>query len=318
MGLMIDQIGIDDLDALVAFATPFQAEALSRNPALLQPDDNALRQSFQSRIEHGAGVVARQDGNIVGCLLGFGPIENFRPGRNGMYGPVTSCLTAGEQQDLVFTRLLTSLGELPKFAGTQIAAFTVFPHLQDLNASLSLNGFGVRCADSVARIDDLPTTAETDLVIEQVAIADAVSLREVKQSLGFHLASSPVFQEEFQFTPEFIAWASEDRQSVHFAARDGDRIVGFIEATFEGENYLTVHSQMRNICGAGVLPEYRNRGIMRALLVALTNHYRAEGITVLGVDYETQNPNARGFWESLFTPYTWSWERVFDRGWGPV
>lgn len=318
MGIAIDQININDLDMLVDFATPFQADALQRFPALPKPDGNALRASFQTRIERGAGVVARQNGNIVGCLLGFGPIENFRPGRTGMYGPITSCLVAGEQQDLVFTRLLTSLGEMPHFADTQIAAFTVFPELHELNASLSLNGFGVRCADSVVSINDLPTTAETDVAIEQVAIADAVTLREVKQSLGAHLASSPVFQEEFQFTPEFIAWKSEERQSVHFAARAGDRIVGFIEATFEGENYLTIHPQMRNICGAGVLPEYRNRGIMRALLVALANHYRAEGITVLGVDYETQNPNARGFWERYFTPYTWSWERVFDRGWGPV
>lgn len=318
MGIAIAQVGINDLESLVAFATPFQADALQRFPALPQPDDHVLRHSFQSRLERGAGVVARENGDLVGCLLGVGPIENFRPGHFGVYGPITSCLVAGDHQDQVFTRLLTAFGELPQFAGTQIAAFTVFPYLHDLNASLSLNGFGVRCADAVVNIADLPATAETDVVIEQVAIADAVRLREVKQSLGTHLASSPVFQEEFQFTPEFIVWKSENRQSVHFAARDGDRIVGFIEATFEGENYLTVHPQMRNICGAGVLPEYRNRGIMRALLVALANYYRSEGITVLGVDYETQNPNARGFWERFFAPYTWSWERSFDRGWGPV
>ncbi len=107
-------------------------------------------------------------------------------------------------------------------------------------------------------------------------------------------------------------------EALHFAARDGERIIGFIEATFEGENYLTVHPTMRNICGAGVLPEYRGRGVMRALLSVLAEKYRAEGITVLGVDYETQNPQARGFWESVFTPYTWSWERHFDRPWGPL
>ena len=75
---------------------------------------------------------------------------------------------------------------------------------------------------------------------------------------------------------------------------------------------------MRNICGAGVLPEYRNRGIMRALLIALANRYRADGITALGVDYESFNPNARGFWQRYFSPYTWSWERRFDMPWGSV
>lgn len=317
MAFVVEQANADLLDELVAFAEPFQQEALGRYDGLLHPGEHALRASLLKSLDEGVGVVARQKGEIIACLLGIGPFDDFRPGHRGVYAPLCSCLASGPDQDRVFTSMLAEFGNIEALAGVQIAAITTFPHNQELNASLVQNGFGVRCADAVVLIDDLPTNMpDTHLTIEEVPVEDAVSLREVKHVLATHLANSPVYQEMFDFSPEFIAWKSEQRQSVHFAARDGEKVVGFIEATFEGENYLTCHPQMRNICGAVVLPEYRNRGVMLTLLGALANHYRSEGITVLGVDYETQNPEARGFWERYFTPYTWSWERHFDRNWG--
>lgn len=315
----IDLVSNGDLEDLVAFAEPFQQDALAQFPALLHPGEDALLASFQKRMEYGTGVVAREQGNIVGILLGIGPFDHFRPNHRGVYSPLCSCLTSGVDQDRLFTDLLTEYGKVPANAGVQIASITAFPHNQQLNFSLMQNGFGIRCVDSIARISDLPEPDESSsFSIEQVAIADAVELREVKHLLATHLASSPVYQELFDFSPEFIAQKSEERQSIHFAARDGDRVIGFIEATFEGENYLTRHPQMRNICGAGVLPEYRNRGVMRALLAALVDHCASLGVTTIGVDYESQNPEARAFWERYFTPYTWSWERHFDRPWGPL
>lgn len=319
MTLSIEEIDSSDLDELVAFSTPFQDDALARWSALPQPDAGALAGSWQKRLDNGSGVIARKQGQIVGCLQAVGPITDFRPGAQGVYGPLTSCLVEETDADRIFTTLFTALGELPAFSGTNMAAFTCLPHPSALNYSLSQNAFGVRCVDAIAAIDDFPTDVpDTGLTIEEVHWRDAVQIREVKESLAVHLASSPMFMERFHFTPDFVAWKSEQRQSVHFVARDGDRIVGFIEATYEGENYLTRSPQMRNICGAGVLPGYRNRGIMQALLIALANKYRAEGITALGVDYESFNPNARGFWQRYFSPYTWSWERRFDMPWGSV
>ena len=317
MSIAVEVIDPAMLDELVAFAKPFERDALARWPAIPQPDEDALHASWQQRMESGTGVVARRHGQVVGCLQAVGPINEFRPSGQGVYAPITSCLAENAHADHVFTTMLTALGEVAAFAGTTLAAFTCFPHHTRLNASLTQNGFGVRCADAVTLISDLSADVpDSGLTIDEVHWRDVAQLAEVKESLAAHLASSPMHMEHFQFTPEFLAWKSEQRESVHIVARDGDRIVGFIEATYEGENYLTRSPQMRNICGAGVLPAYRNRGVMRALLVALANTYREEGIVTLGVDYETFNPNARGFWERFFVPYTWSWERRFDMPWG--
>ena len=319
MSLSIAEITSRDLEEIIAFATPFELDALQRFPAIPRPVDGALATSIERRFEHGSGVVARQGGAMVGLLHLIGPIPDFRPESTGIYAPLSSCLTTGDSQDRVITTMLTEVGNLPQFAGVNQCALSCYPHNRQLNRSLALNGFGVRCADAVTLIADLPADVpDTGLTIEEIYWRDAVQIIEAKESLATHLASSPMFMEKFAFTSEFVAWKSEERESVHLVARDGERIVGFIEATYEGENYLTRSPLMRNICGAGVLPEYRNRGIMYALLIALANKYREEGIVSLGVDYETFNPNARRFWERYFTPYTRSWERHFDMPWGHV
>ncbi len=70
---------------------------------------------------------------------------------------------------------------------------------------------------------------------------------------------------------------------------------------------------MLNICGAYCLEKYRGQGLSRALLNHVLHTLHREGIAYLGVDYETMNPTAAGFWEKTFTPYTASLVRRIDR-----
>ncbi len=317
MATRYDAVSANDLEALIAFARLAEQRALAAYPALPTPDSSALIETLSARLERPQGIVAREHGDLVGALLPLGPWSDYHGGASGIYVPLASCLVAdGVDPDRVFTTMLSELGRLESLAGVDAMAITFFTNQQDLLQSAALNGFGIRCADAVARIDDLPTPdPHFPLEIRIVPWQDAVAIIEPKRALAAHLHGSPSYMEYFDFTPEFIAWKSQQRESVHLVAMDGEHMVGFIEATYEGENYLTVHPTMRNICGAAVLPEYRNRGIMRQLVAALADHYRGEGVIVLGVDYETLNPTARGFWERLFTVYTRSPERRFDVPW---
>lgn len=305
-----------DLDEVVAFARRFEQEALEHYPALPRPDLTALPDMLNRIAARSHGLVARDRGEVVGCLTVIGQFSNYHGGASGIFSPLLTCLAQPERADRIFTEMLTALGEVPELDGIDTMAVSLFAHQANLKESVVLNGFGARCADAVQQLDLLPqSTSDFPFAIEEVHWRDAVSIIEVKRALAAHLNGSPVFMEYFDFTPEFVAKKSEERESVHLIARDGDRIVGYIEATYAGENYLTIHPTMRSICGAGVLTEYRGRGIMRELIARLADRYRAEGITTLGVDYETMNPNARGFWERYFVPYTRSFERRFDRPW---
>ena len=69
---------------------------------------------------------------------------------------------------------------------------------------------------------------------------------------------------------------------------------------------------MMNICGAYCMPEYRGTGIFNNLLAYLVTTLKSEGYTRLGVDFESFNPTARGFWLKHFTEYTNSVVRRID------
>ena len=68
----------------------------------------------------------------------------------------------------------------------------------------------------------------------------------------------------------------------------------------------------RHIRGAYCLPEHRGKGLYQNLLNFTISVLKREGYTKLGVDFESFNPTARGFWLKYFTAYTNSVVRRID------
>ena len=95
------------------------------------------------------------------------------------------------------------------------------------------------------------------------------------------------------------------------AERDG-RIAAYVEADTGGENYVSDAPGCMNVCGAYCLPAYRGTGAAQAALACAVETFRREGCPLLGVDCETINPAASGFWCKHFTPYTRSVVRRVD------
>ena len=89
-----------------------------------------------------------------------------------------------------------------------------------------------------------------------------------------------------------------------FAAENSEGVAAYIETADAAENFVTELPQVQNICGAFCLPAYRGKGLYPSLLNFLINVLASEGYTLLGVDYESFNPTAAGFWQKHFTPYT--------------
>ena len=67
-----------------------------------------------------------------------------------------------------------------------------------------------------------------------------------------------------------------------------------------------------NICGAYCLPEYRGTGAAQAVLEHMLCTFQTEGFNRLGVDCESFNPTALGFWRKYFDAYTYSVVRRID------
>ena len=94
-----------------------------------------------------------------------------------------------------------------------------------------------------------------------------------------------------------------------FVALHNGLPIAFIEVKDDGEHFATRESSMQNICGAFCLPAYRGKGIMQGLLNHVIAQLKADS---LGVDFESFNLSASGFWLKHFTAYTYNVTRRID------
>jgi GNAT superfamily N-acetyltransferase len=135
--------------------------------------------------------------------------------------------------------------------------------------------------------------------------------------LDAHLRDSPMFlcypQEKIEAGHEykFAEWQIQEKIR-YFVAKDKDKIVAYIKLCEEGENFISEFDSMINIRGAFCLPEYRGKEITQNVINYLIRKLQNENYQLLGVDFESFNPTASGFWLKYFTEYNQSVVRRID------
>ena len=123
---------------------------------------------------------------------------------------------------------------------------------------------------------------------------------------------SPCFMKaDAKDNDEWIQKREKDPPRVFAAGIDG-RVIAYIEVTDDGENFITEHPSVKNICGAYCAKEFRGKGVAPALLDFVCRTLEKEGVPLIGVDCESINPTAINFWKKYFSPYTQSLVRRID------
>lgn len=181
---------------------------------------------------------------------------------------------------------------------------------EEVNKSLCLNGFGIRCSDAVLSLQDHVFDEEDPaIVMEELRGEEKWEIKELHEKLADHLAKSPCFLPTQEGDTE--RWLQNNVIKV-FAARYEGKLAGFMAIDDEAETFLTERADISNICGAYVSEEYRPKGVAKQLLDAMAKSCMEDGKSYLGVDYETINPTALRFWTKYFEPYTYSFMRRID------
>lgn len=98
----------------------------------------------------------------------------------------------------------------------------------------------------------------------------------------------------------------------HFVAKQDGTLCAFLKISASGETLAAMGSAYRHIRGAYCLPEHRGKGVYQNLLNFTISVLKSEGYTRLGVNFESFNPTARGFWLKYFNAYTHSVVRRID------
>ena len=110
---------------------------------------------------------------------------------------------------------------------------------------------------------------------------------------------------------EFVV-SSIQEGARYFVAKQNGKICAFVKISVSGETFVAMGDTYRHIRGAYCLPEHRGKGLYQNLLNFTISALKREGYTRLGVNFESFNPPARGFWLKYFTAYTNSVVRRID------
>jgi GNAT superfamily N-acetyltransferase len=300
----------------VALAQAAYAHERRHIPALTVDDvSDALTAAISALVQQGQGVAAVVDGHLTGYLAFHGPIGGFFGSGTGCFAPLHGYAATGPDPVRLSSLLFQRAAEMMTARGVDTFAVTNYAHDRAAATAFSLNGFGIRNADAIRDLDHADPIAcrpSPGIAYTEIAWTDTADLLPLKNGLVHHLHRSPTFVAASVFSAEQFAALCAKHQSRFFVARDGDAPIAYMEVIGEGENILTVAPDMRNICGAFLIEEYRGRGIYQSLLQFALGTLRSEGIRRVGVDFETMNPTALRFWTKYFDVYTHSYARRID------
>ena len=268
--------------------------------------------------ENGMGVAAVENGRLLGYLCGYRPFRPVycTPDVAGVWSPLHAHGAQKENRVAVYRRMYQAAGEKWADAGAASHAVTLFAHDAQAREAFFMYGFGARCIDLMRRVEEKPIPeTETGLAFAELPAGRSGELRHLRKALAEHLAASPCFMKQRE--EEVNHWLDEREKEPPrlFAALRNGAPVGYLEIVphgQNGENFISRKKEVWNICGAYCAPEERGGKVAAGLLRFLESTLAREGAALLGVDCETINPTALGFWPKHFSMYTLSVVRRID------
>ncbi len=266
---------------------------------------------------NGLGVAAiGDDGRLIGFLCCYESWENaFDSKAIGTFSPIHAHGAIKERRAEIYKRMYQYAAEKWVKLGIAYHGVALYAHDRDTLCAMFQYGFGLRCVDAIRDMSLIETPGlheKLEITFEELHKDSVDEIRELRKFLSEHLGESPCFM--YSSEEEFYSWLfrAEKRDSRIFVAKKQARVIAFVEVQDTGENFVTYVSDMKNICGAFCLPEYRGKHLFQRLLNYVIEVLKGEGVERLGVDFESFNPTAYAFWLKYFDAYTHSVVRRID------
>ncbi len=192
----------------------------------------------------------------------------------------------------------------------------LYAHDYDVISYFVLCQFGILCTDAISRTAD-NIGNNSDITYKELSKEDIICRKSdiltLYHSLVEHLQQSPVFYPGKEFTDEIYMQYIHSNITRLFAAFDGVKIIGMMDASFDSECFLLNNNTIYNVGDLYVKEAYRGKKVAQSLLQYVRNTLFEEGINKFWVEHGTANPNARGFWDKYFTNYTYTLVRNIER-----
>ena len=268
--------------------------------------------------ENGKGIIAVENGKMLGYLCYWGPYDNAfscNPSIKGVWSPAHCNCAVGYNKTRIYKEMYQALAEKWVDDGALIHAITLYAHDDTAIKAFFTYGFGLRCIDAIKLVKPCEFGCPEGVSFAELFCGDAGRITDLNNMLIGHLGKSPCFLNYHysERTPEAVISEAEEDGIRYFIATKQDEIVAYIKVANDGEHFACCNMpDLKNICGAFLLPQYRGMGIFNALFFYTESVLANEGIKRLGVDFESFNPTAYGYWLKHFKAFTNSVVRRID------
>jgi len=305
-----DLVHIEEAIRLVSHYYQEEKNEVSELPSFFDYHQN-LTKHLKSLVVNQLGIVAIEDDIVIGFISGFS-IPSFFGKAQGIFVPVYGHAAIQTRKCEIEQHLYVEAARRWVNQGIYTHSIAIFAHDKDLKDMWFHLGFGNRCIDAIRQVQS-HNTINPLYQFEEITSQNVHSVVPIHEKHHQYYRQSPIFMpnQNEDALLDLLDWLKDSNHRM-FSIKTNDQVVGYIRYQMNGESLFSIHNHMRNITGLYVLPEFRNFGIGEALLMFVENVLHDEKISLLGVDYESINPNAKYFWGKHFKPYTYSLVRRID------
>jgi GNAT superfamily N-acetyltransferase len=311
MNLIITDFTTDHIETATFLVRQNYEQERSFVPAL--PPVDTLP-DLKPYAENGLGVAAFEDDAMVGFLCSVPLFKNAFGSTvaTGVFSPMGANGAIGENRAKVYARLYQAAGKKWVQAGASSHAVCLYAHDREAQEQFFRYGFGLRCVDAIRRSDEIYAPTCEGYSFSELASEAVLKVLPLEKMLDDSYIDSPFFMYREQNNESAFLKEYERFQSIYFIASQEGRIVAFIRAELDGETFIQETPGYLHVKGAYCLPEHRGKGLNQKLLCMLIQKLKMKGYSRLGVDFESINPMAWGFWLKYFDAYTHSVVRRID------
>lgn len=264
--------------------------------------------------ENGLGVAAFENEKMIGFLCCYEPFDNAFRATNvrGIFSPMGANAAIAKNRSKIYAAMYQAAGAKWVRAGAVSHAICLHAHDEELQRQFFRYGFGLRCLDAIRPMELIECESCTGYDFVELSKSECHSVYPLHLALYRHYCESPFFMNRKPETQEEFTVSSMQEEERYFVAKQNGKLCAFLKIAASGETFVATGSDYRHIRGAYCLPEHRGKGLYQNLLNFTISTLKREGYTRLGVNFESFNPTARGFWLKYFTAYTNSVVRRID------
>lgn len=264
--------------------------------------------------ENGLGVAAFENGKMMGFLCCYEPFDNaFRATDvRGIFSPMGANAAVSKNRSRIYAAMYQAAGAKWVKTGAVSHAICLHAHDEELQRQFFRYGFGLRCLDAIRPMELIDCKPCGDYDFTELSKTECYPVYPLHLALYRHYCESPFFMNRKPETQEEFMVSSMQEGGRYFVAKQNGKLCAFLKISAFGETFAATGNTYRHIRGAYCLPEHRGKGLYQNLLNFTIATLKREGYTRLGVNFESFNPTARGFWLKYFTAYTNSVVRRID------